>query len=43
MDRDARARRADLPTVFLSLVQDRNAAPVADWIRTLVAARVPAA
>jgi urease accessory protein len=39
MDRDARARRGDLPTAFLSLVQDRAAAPVADWIRTLVAAR----
>ena len=36
--------RSDLPTVFLSLVQDRAAKPVADWIRTLAAARVsPAA
>jgi urease accessory protein len=43
MDRDARQRRGDLPTVFLSLVQDRAATPVADWIRALVAARVPAA
>jgi urease accessory protein len=43
MDRDARARRGDLPTVFLSLTQDRAAAPVADWIRTLIAARIPAA
>jgi urease accessory protein len=43
MDRDARARRGDLPTVFLSLVEDRAATPVADWIRALVAARVPAA
>jgi urease accessory protein len=39
MDRDARARRGDLPTVFLSLVQDRAATPVAEWIRGLVAAR----
>ncbi|MDT5040283.1 MAG: urease accessory protein [Actinoplanes sp.] len=42
MDRDARARRGDLPTIFLSIAQDNTAAPVADWIRTLVAARVPA-
>lgn len=40
MDRDAAARRGDLPTVFLSLVADRAATPVADWIRGLVAARV---
>ena len=33
MDRDAAARRGDLPTVFLSLVEDRAATPVADWIR----------
>ncbi len=43
MDRDAKARRGDLPTVFLSLVQDRAATPVADWIRGLVAARTPVA
>ena len=44
MDRDARARRGDLPTVFLSLVQDRAATPVAAWIRALVAPRIsPAA
>jgi urease accessory protein len=43
MDRDAKARRGDLPTVFLSLVEDRTAAPVADWIRALVAHRVPVA
>ncbi|SNY56018.1 urease accessory protein [Paractinoplanes atraurantiacus] len=43
MDRDAKARRGELPTVFLSLVEDRAATPVADWIRSLVAARVPAA
>ncbi len=42
MARDATARRGALPTVFLSLVQDRAATPVADWIRALVAARVPA-
>jgi urease accessory protein len=40
MDRDARARRHDLPTVFLSLAEDKQATPVADWIRGLVAARV---
>ena len=39
MDRDARARRHDLPTVFLSLAEDKQATPVADWIRGLVAAR----
>jgi len=43
MDRDARARRGDLPTVFLSLVEDRTATPVADWIRALVARRAPVA
>ncbi|OJF11406.1 urease accessory protein UreG [Couchioplanes caeruleus] len=43
MDRDARARRGDLPTVFLSLTGDPGAAPVADWIRAMLAARVPAA
>jgi urease accessory protein len=43
MDRDARNRRGRLPTVFLSLVEDRAAAPVADWIRALVAARIPSA
>jgi urease accessory protein len=40
MDRDARARRGDAPTVFLSLVEDPAAAPVADWVRSCVAARV---
>jgi urease accessory protein len=33
MDRDARARRGDLPTVFLSIVVDRQAARVAAWVR----------
>ncbi|MEU1844708.1 urease accessory protein UreG [Micromonospora sediminicola] len=33
MDRDARARRGDLPTVFLSIVGDPTAGRVADWIR----------
>ncbi|WP_348650528.1 urease accessory protein UreG [Catellatospora sp. KI3] len=37
MDRDARARRGDLPTIFLSIAQDKQATPVADWIRHLVA------
>jgi urease accessory protein len=40
MDRDAKARRGDLPTVFQSLVGDPAATPVADWVRALVAARV---
>jgi urease accessory protein len=35
MARDAAARRGERPTVFLSLVQDRTATPVAGWIRTL--------
>ncbi|MFI2647473.1 urease accessory protein UreG [Micromonospora fulviviridis] len=33
MDRDARARRGDLPTVFLSIVRDGGAAEVAAWVR----------
>jgi urease accessory protein len=36
MERDAKARRGDLPTVFLSLVEDRAATPVSEWIRGLV-------
>ena len=40
MARDAAARRGDLPTVFLSLAEDRAAGPVAGWIRGLIAARV---
>src|ERR687894_296162 len=40
MARDAASRRGALPTVFLSLVDDRAATPVADWVRGLVAARV---
>jgi len=36
MERDAAARRGPLPTVFLSLVRDRGATPVADWIRALL-------
>jgi urease accessory protein len=36
MARDAAARRGDLPTVFLSLRQDRGAAPVAEWLRSLL-------
>jgi urease accessory protein len=38
MARDAAARRGDLPTVFLSLVGDPGAAPVASWVRGLVTA-----
>jgi urease accessory protein len=36
MARDAADRRGDLPTVFLSLVEDAAATPVADWVRGLV-------
>jgi urease accessory protein len=44
MERDARARRGGLPTVFLSLVQDRAATEVADWIRAVLEGHaVPAA
>ena len=42
MDRDAKVRRGELPTAFLSLVEDRAATPVADWIRELVSARTAA-
>nr|WP_304438975.1 hypothetical protein [Actinoplanes sp. TFC3] len=34
MDRDARARRGDLPTIFQSLAEDTGATAVADWIRS---------
>lgn len=37
MDRDARARRGDLPTVFLSIAEDKEAAAVAAWVRHFVA------
>jgi urease accessory protein len=33
MARDAAARRGGAPTLFLSLVEDRGATPVAAWIR----------
>jgi urease accessory protein len=36
MARDAAQRRGDRPTVFLSLVEDRGAGPVAQWIRDAV-------
>jgi urease accessory protein len=36
MERDAAARRGGLPTVFVSLVGDRAATPVADWVRSLL-------
>jgi urease accessory protein len=38
MDRDARAQRGDLPTVFLSLTEDPAAGPVAEWVRTCLSA-----
>ena len=43
MEHDAAARRGDLPTVFLSLVGDPAAAPVANWVRGIVASRSPIA
>src|SRR6185436_22469 len=39
MERDAAARRGDLPTVFLSLVRDAGASPVTAWIREALAVR----
>jgi urease accessory protein len=39
MARDAAARRGDLPTVFLSLVEDPLAREVANWVRGLLPAR----
>src|SRR3954452_11044979 len=39
MRRDAAVRRGTLPTVFLSLVQDRGATPVTDWVRAELAHR----
>ncbi|MBE1488929.1 urease accessory protein UreG [Plantactinospora soyae] len=39
MARDASARRGDLPTVFLSLVEDPSAKKVADWVRGLLPVR----
>jgi len=39
MRRDAAARRGALPTVFLSLVEDRGATPVTDWVRAELAHR----
>jgi urease accessory protein len=41
MARDAKARRGDAPTVFLSLVEDPGAGPVADWVRNSVCAPSP--
>jgi urease accessory protein len=43
MEHDAKARRGELPTTFLSLVEDRSATAVANWVRELVAAQPPAA
>ncbi|MFI5892805.1 urease accessory protein UreG [Actinoplanes sp. NPDC051513] len=39
MEHDAKERRGDLPTVFVSLVDDRNATAVADWISALLPPR----
>ncbi|MFC0081268.1 urease accessory protein UreG [Aciditerrimonas ferrireducens] len=38
MDRDARAQRGELPTVFTSLVSPEGAEPVAGWLRAQLAA-----
>lgn len=43
MESDARGRRGDLPTVFLSITQDPHATNVASWVRHLVAHHVAAA
>jgi urease accessory protein len=37
MDRDARAKRKDLPFVFTSLTEDPGAAKVVEWVRAKVA------
>jgi urease accessory protein len=42
MARDAAAARGRLPTLFTSLADDPTAADVADWVRTVRAALVPA-
>jgi urease accessory protein len=39
MDRDAKAARRQLPTVFVSLRNDQKASPVANWIRYQLAVR----
>jgi urease accessory protein len=39
MNRDARAGRGTLPTVFVSLRHDQLATPIAEWIRGRLAAR----
>jgi urease accessory protein len=36
MEHDARVRRGELPTIFLSIARDNTARPVADWVRSLV-------
>ena len=38
MDRDAKARRGELPIAFTSLVEHAGAAPVAAWVRDQLAA-----
>jgi urease accessory protein len=39
MERDAADKRGTLPTVFLSLMEDRAAGPVTTWVRSAVAAQ----
>ncbi|WP_051798680.1 urease accessory protein UreG [Catenuloplanes japonicus] len=43
MDRDARARRGDLPTIFQSIAEDKGASQVAAWVRAQVTSRVAVA
>ena len=38
MERDARAKRGDLPVLFTSLTEDRRATAVAAWVRDRIAA-----
>ena len=40
MARDAQARRAGLPTMFLSIAHDQQATQVADWVRHQLAHRL---
>ena len=38
MEWDARAKRGELPFLFLSLTDDPQAGPVAGWVRSCLAA-----
>jgi urease accessory protein len=41
MARDAKARRGDAPTVFLSLVDDPSASAVSQWVRSVTTTLAP--